>query len=121
MSSANHHRIDYIELGAPSVPASKAFYAAVFGWKWTDYGPDYSSFEDGRISGGLAEDAESRARRSLVVMFSDNLEQTLAAVRSAGGKITREIFSFPGGRRFHFADPAGNELAVWGLDPAQGA
>ncbi|MCC6427903.1 MAG: VOC family protein [Phycisphaerales bacterium] len=116
-SKINHHRIDYIELGAASTAASKDFYSGVFGWKWTDYGPDYTSFEDGRLTGGITEDDEGRKRGVLVVLYSDNLEETLRAVIASGGRITKEIFSFPGGRRFHFRDPAGNELAVWGQDP----
>lgn len=116
-----HHRIDYIELGARDVAASKAFYAAVFGWGFTDYGPDYTCFQDTRIAGGgIARTDTPPGPGVLVVIFSDTLEATRDAVRAAGGVIVKDIFSFPGGRRFEFTDPAGNRLAVWGHDPAQG-
>ena len=88
----------------------------MFGWKFTDYGPDYTSFEDGRLSGGFTTDS-SGGKGVLIVLYSDNLEMTLGAVKSFGANITREIYSFPGGRRFHFMDVNGNELAVWGEDP----
>jgi len=114
-----HHRIDYIEFGAADLAPVKAFYARVFGWAFTDYGPDYTSFTDARISGGFTTAAPAGAS-PLVVLFSDDLEATRDSVRDAGGVIARDIFSFPGGRRFEFTDPAGNRLAVWGHDPAPG-
>lgn len=106
-------RIDYIEIPATDVQASKAFYQQVFGWTFTDYGPDYSSFEDGRIAGGLRKEETNSTGGVLVVMYAVDLESVLNSVTEAGGKITREIFSFPGGKRFHFLDPGNNELAVW--------
>ena len=106
-------RIDYIEIPATDVPASKAFYQQVFNWSFTDYGPDYSSFEDGRINGGLRKEETISTGGVLVVMYAADLESVLKSVTDAGGKITREIFSFPGGRRFQFLDPGNNELAVW--------
>lgn len=109
--------IDYIEFFVEDVAGAKAFYQSVFGWTFTDYGPDYSSFSDGRIAGGLVR--ENRARGgALVVLYSADLESMMQAVQDAGGSIVKPIFSFPGGRRFHFTDPAGNELAVWSEEKA---
>lgn len=106
-------RIDYIELPATDVGATKRFYMDAFGWKFTDYGPDYTSFEDGRLAGGFTKGGKVAAGGPLVVIYADALEVQEAKVRQAGGTITKPIFSFPGGRRFHFSDPSGNELAVW--------
>ena len=105
--------IDYIEFPATDIAAVKTFYTGLFGWKFTDYGPDYTSFEDGRIAGGFArQDAVTRGG-PLVVIYAANLAGMEAKVRTAGGVIVKEIFSFPGGRRFHFTDPSGNEVALW--------
>jgi len=109
----NNHRIDYIEFSATDITAVKQFYTAVFGWKFTDYWPDYTSFEDGRISGGFAKAPSISGSGVLVVIYSSELERTKEAVVRNGGKITKPPFDFPGGRRFHFTDPNGNELAVW--------
>ena len=109
----NNHRIDYIEFSATDIAATKNFYTAVFGWKFTDYGPDYTSFEDGRISGGFAKAQSISGNGVLVVIYASELEKTKEAVVLNGGKITKPPFDFPGGRRFHFTDPNGNELAVW--------
>lgn len=115
-----HHAIDYIEMPASDLPAQKAFYETVFGWQFTDYGPAYTSFAkaDAGVDGGFTTETQSGRPGVLVVLFSDHLEGTLDAVSRAGGRITRQIFDFPGGRRFHFHDPAGNELAVWGVPVA---
>lgn len=110
--TANNHRIDYIEWTAPDLPKVKAFYQEAFGWSFTDYGPDYTAFEDGRLSGGFAR-APIRPGGSLIVLYAVELEATQRRIEKAGGTIAKPIFSFPGGRRFHFRDPAGNELAVW--------
>jgi hypothetical protein len=91
----------------------KKFYAAVFGWKFTDYGPGYSAFEDGRLTGGFTTESGPSGASPLVILYSAELEATKAKVAAAGGKISKDIFSFPGGRRFHFVGPCGNELAVW--------
>jgi predicted enzyme related to lactoylglutathione lyase len=110
-----HHDIDYIEFDVRDTAASKRFYAAAFGWNFTDYGPDYVAIKGpgGRECGGFRR-AESVSRGGpLVVLYSYSLEATLAAVKAAGGRIVKDIFSFPGGRRFQFEDPSGNELAVW--------
>ena len=109
----HHHRIDYIEFSASDIPATKAFYSAVFGWTFTDYGPDYTSFDDGQMGGGFARAPSSVAGGPLVILYSSALEKSQAAVTEKGGRISKPIFAFPGGRRFHFLDPNGNELAVW--------
>ncbi len=109
----NEGRIDYIEFPAIDVAKTKVFYTGLFGWKFTDYGPDYTSFEDGRIAGGFFRRDAVAAGGPLVVMYSADLAGMQAKVPAAGGAITKEIFSFPGGRRFHFTDPSGNELSIW--------
>jgi len=106
-------RIDYIELPATDIGATKRFYSDAFGWKFTDYGPTYTSFEDGRLAGGFTKDGTVAKGGPLVVIYADNLEAVEAKVQQAGATIVKPIFSFPGGRRFHFSDPSGNELAVW--------
>jgi uncharacterized protein len=109
-----HHAIDYIELAVTDVEAAKAFYSTAFGWAFNDYGPDYAGIAgDGREVGGLRRDAEVSSGGPLVILFSEDLERTREAVTAAGGTIVEPIYGFPGGRRFPFADPAGNELAVW--------
>ncbi|MBI3006021.1 MAG: VOC family protein [Ignavibacteriales bacterium] len=108
-----HNRIDYIEFHATDIPATKKFYADVFGWKFTDYGPDYVAFEDGRLTGGFEKSESVSNGGPLVILFSSQLEKTKADVLTHGGRISKDIFAFPGGRRFHFLDPNGNELAVW--------
>jgi predicted enzyme related to lactoylglutathione lyase len=109
--------MDYIEFPATDVEASKQFYHQVFGWDFTDWGPDYVSFHDGRLGGGFTRESSvasgSKTTGVLVVLYAKHLEDTYAKVKSAGGRIVKELFDFPGGRRFHFADPNGNELAVW--------
>ena len=112
-NAANDRRIDYIEFPATDIAATKRFYSEVFGWKFEDYGPEYTSFQDGRLAGGFWNAAKVQAGGALVVMYAGDLEGTEAKVRAAGGSIVKQIFSFPGGRRFQFADPNGNELAVW--------
>jgi predicted enzyme related to lactoylglutathione lyase len=112
-TNPNHRRVDYIEFPATDIAATKAFYERVFGWKFTDYGPDYTSFEDGRLAGGFWKKDAVTAGGPLVVIYAAGLEAMQAKVAVAGGTVVKEIFSFPGGRRFHFADPSGNELAVW--------
>jgi uncharacterized protein len=109
-----HHTIDYIELAAPDLDAAKRFYSQAFGWTLVDYGPDYAGIQgDGKEAGGIRRDAEVKAGGPLVILYSDDLEASVKAVEEAGGTIAQPIYGFPGGRRFHFADPAGNELAVW--------
>jgi uncharacterized protein len=111
---ADHdRRIDYIEFPATDVPATKQFYINAFGWKFTDYGPDYTSFEDGRLTGGFYKADSVRNGGALVVLFAVDLASAEASVRQAGGTVVKPAYSFPGGRRFHFADPSGNQLAIW--------
>jgi uncharacterized protein len=115
-SSADHthHAIDYIELTVTDVAEAKRFYGAAFGWSFNDYGPDYAGIQGaGREVGGLCKGPKPSAGGPLVVLYSKDLPATVRAVAEAGGKIVKEPFAFPGGKRFHFADPAGNELAVW--------
>jgi predicted enzyme related to lactoylglutathione lyase len=106
-------RIDYIEFATTDIERSKAFYSAVFGWKTQDWGPDYTSFEDGRLTGGFRPEETVEGGGPLVVIYTVDLEGMAAEIKANGGTIVVEIFSFPGGRRFHFKDPVGNELAVW--------
>ena len=108
-----HHRIDYVEFPATDIPATKQFYSEVFGWKFTDYGPDYVAFVDGQLDGGFAKVKSPVSGGPLIIFYSSRLEETQSAVLAHGGKISKKIFSFPGGRRFHFLDPNANELAVW--------
>jgi predicted enzyme related to lactoylglutathione lyase len=108
-----HHAIDYIEITVDDVARSKAFYAVAFGWTFNDYGPDYAGIvgRDGEV-GGLTK-GEAHGGSPLVILYSNDLDTTLVGVRAAGANITQEPYAFPGGRRFHFEDPSGNELAVW--------
>lgn len=111
-----HEKINYIEFPAKYMETTKDFFTKVFGWSFTDYGPDYSAFSNAGIDGGFykADLAASYGKGSaLVVLYSNNLEETQAKIEKSGGAIVKPIFSFPGGRRFHFTEPSGNELAVW--------
>ena len=111
--SGNDQRIDYVEFPATDIARTKTFYQNAFGWKFEDYGPDYTSFQDGRLAGGFWKAATLAKGGPLIVLYASRLEETQARIRKEGGTIVKDIFSFPGGRRFHFADPNGNELAVW--------
>lgn len=114
MSKAEQdRRIDYIEFVSTDIPATKKFYSETFGWKFTDYGPEYTAFNDGRLDGGFRAAREVSQGGALVVLYATDLEGIEARVRENGGTIVRDIFEFPGGRRFHFTDPSGNELAIW--------
>jgi len=108
-------KLDYIEMPAlgGTLDNVKAFYSNVFGWSFTDYGPTYAAFDEG-LEGGFQSDGGEASAKPLPILYSQSLETTLAEVEQAGGRIIVPIFAFPGGRRFHFTDPAGNELAVWG-------
>lgn len=111
-----HESINYLEFPAANLEASKAFFTSVFGWTFTDYGADYTAFSDASIEGGfyragLTSIASEGA--ALVIFYSNRLEQTQAKIEAAGGTISKPIFAFPGGRRFHFCEPSGNEFAVW--------
>ncbi len=107
-----HHQIQYIEFLANDLPAIKRFYTEAFGWDFTDYGPEYTSFAGEHVEGGFTL-GQPAPGSILVIIYSEGLEATKERVEKAGGKIVKDIFSFPGGRRFHFLDPEGNELAVW--------
>ena|SRR5579863_433978 len=109
-------RIDYVEFPTADMAAVKAFYAAAFGWTFTDYGPDYAAFDGAATDGGFNGQADDAHPAPLVILYARDLEAMLARVEAAGGKVVREIRSFPGGRRFHFADPCGNILGVWSAD-----
>lgn len=114
--SANHvhHAMDYIEFRVRDLAAAKQFYTAAFGWQFTDYGPEYSGIQGaGGEVGGMHQTDDVRPGGPLVVLYSDDLEASRQAVIDAGGTIAKDIFSFPGGRRFEFTDPSGNELGVW--------
>ena len=111
--NSNDRRIDYIEFPATDIEATRRFYTEVFGWKFEDYGPEYTSFLDGRLAGGFWKAAAVQSGGPLVVIYAADLEAIEAKVKAAGARIVKPAFSFPGGRRFHFADPGGNELAVW--------
>ena len=109
-----HHRIDYIELSVTDLARAKTFYTNAFGWSFVDYGPGYSGIQGGeREMGGLEQVDAVTTGGPLVVLYSDDLDASFAAVKSAGGTIAKEIFAFPGGKRFEFTDPSGNMLAVW--------
>ena len=111
-----HEKINYVEFPAKDIGAAKAFFIAVFGWSFVDFGPEYSSFLNAGIDGGFYKSnlsSSSVKGGALIVFFSEDLENTQSKIEKAGGKIIKPIFSFPGGRRFHFTDPNGNEYAVW--------
>lgn len=109
-------KIDYVELPATDLSATRTFFANVFGWEFTEYGPDYVAFSNAGLNGGFfraKQYARTQQGSALVILYADDLEACLAAVEQAGGRILQPIFEFPGGRRFHFTEPSGNELAVW--------
>lgn len=115
---AHHHKINYIEFSTTNVARTKAFYGKVFGWEFQDWGPEYISFssKSGGIDGGFRKGPspeKSGESAPLVVLYSADLKATEAAVVAAGGSIVVPTYEFPGGRRFHFSDGAGNVLAVW--------
>jgi predicted enzyme related to lactoylglutathione lyase len=109
-------KIDYVELPAKDLDAVQSFYSQAFGWNFTDYGPEYRAFTDGKVDGGFYKSelhSSTGTGAALVILYTKDLEGIRNKVIANGGKIVREIFSFPGGRRFHFTDPNGNELSVW--------
>lgn len=110
-------RLDYVELPATEIAATRSFYERAFGWSMTEFAPTYAATTTGDTDIGLQADAAERPAAPLPVIQVADLEAALAAVESAGGKIVKPIRSFPGGRRFHFTDPSGNELAVWQTAP----
>ena len=111
-----HEKINYLEFPAKNIGAAKAFFSIVFGWSFVDYGPEYSAFSNAGIEGGFYQSDLSASTQNgsvLVVFYSNDLEQTQIKIIDAGGLIVKPAFEFPGGRRFHFSDPNGNEYAVW--------
>ncbi|GAA3957995.1 VOC family protein [Gordonia caeni] len=117
MAQPTHHAVSYIEFGVTDLAATRHFYETVFGWEFNDYGPAYSGIRspdgDGEI-GGLDPGAPPSQSGPLVLLYSDDLDATVEAVRTAGGTVVAEPYSFPGGRRFEFHDPSGNRLGVFG-------
>lgn len=111
-----HERINYVEFPANDIEAAKTFFTTVFGWSFVDYGPEYTAFSKAGLDGGFFKselNSSSDKGSALIVLYSGNLEATQLKIEKAGGKIVQPIFSFPGGRRFHFTDLNGNEYAVW--------
>lgn len=116
-----HEKLNYVEFPAKDIPATKLFFQKAFGWSFEDFGPDYIAFTDQGIDGGFYKSdlvSTTSNGSALLVLLSSNLKKTQENVELAGGKITQAIFSFPGGRRFHFTEPSGNELAVWSKNSA---
>lgn len=111
-----HEKINYVEFPSKNIEATKTFFTSVFGWSFSDYGPDYTTFFNEGINGGFFKSdlmTSTENGSALIVFYSKNLEDTRLKIENAGGSIIKPIFSFPGGRRFHFSDPNGNEYAVW--------
>lgn len=111
-----HEKINYVEFPAKDIEATKAFFAEAFAWSFVDYGPDYTAFSNAGLEGGFFRSdltVSTDNGSALIVFYSNALEETQAKVEKAGGTIIKPIFSFPGGRRFHFGDPNANEYAVW--------
>jgi uncharacterized protein len=109
-------QIDNIEFNVADIARTKAFYGAAFAWTFTDFGPEYCEFTDGRLKGGFTTLGAVRAGGPLVILYADDLPAAQQRLEKAGAKIVKPVFAFPGGRRFHFEDPDGYELAVWSAD-----
>lgn len=115
-SMPEHEKINYVEFPARDLMATKAFFETAFDWSFVDYGPTYAAFSGQGLDGGFYQSdlsASTERGSALIVFYSERLEETEAKLKSAGGRITKPIFAFPGGRRFHFTEPSGNEFAVW--------
>lgn len=111
-----HEKINYVEFPAKDIEATKTFFNTVFGWSFVDYGPEYAAFSNEGLDGGFFQSdliVSTKNGSALIVFFSNKLESTRSKIEKAGGSIIEPIFEFPGGRRFHFGDPNGNEYAVW--------
>ncbi|MCB1974132.1 MAG: VOC family protein [Burkholderiaceae bacterium] len=111
-----HEKMNYVEYPSRNLEATKAFFQAAFGWSFADYGPEYAAFSDQGLDGGFFQSdmaASTDNGSALIVFYSARLEETQAKITAAGGQIVKPIFAFPGGRRFHFTEPGGNEFAVW--------
>jgi predicted enzyme related to lactoylglutathione lyase len=116
MVEQRHHQIHYLEIPTKDIAASKTFFKHAFAWEFVDYGPDYTCFVGHQIEGGMfssESSMNSEKGSALVVLYSKDLADSQAKVEAAGGQINKEVFSFPGGRRFHFIEPGGSEFAVW--------
>lgn len=114
--TTKHNKISYVELPAKDIPATKAFFTQVFGWTFEDFGTDYTAFADQGVDGGFFKadlTSTTQTGGALIVIYSQNLKETQTKIEAAGGVIVQPIFSFPGGYRFHFTEPSGNEFAVW--------
>ncbi len=111
-----HEKINYVEFPAADIAATKKFFSEVFGWSFIDYGPEYAAFSNAGLDGGFFKSdlsASTEKGSALIVFYSKALQDTLTKIEKAGGNIIKPVYPFPGGRRFHFADPNGNEYAVW--------
>ena len=108
-----NNQISYIEFKTASLENIKEFYSNCFQWKFTDYGPGYTSFSESGMQGGFEKSEDPIVNGALIVLYHTNLEMIKSNIINEGGTITKNIFSFPGGKRFHFKDPSGNELAIW--------
>ncbi len=111
-----HEKINYLEFPSRDLGATKSFFSAVFSWEFQDYGPDYVAFSEAAVDGGFYKSdlaARTEAGSALVVFYSNDLANTQSKIENSGGQIVKPIFSFPGGRRFHFTEPGGCEFAVW--------
>lgn len=112
----NHEKINYVEFPAKDIEITKTFFNSAFGWSFVDYGPEYTAFSNEGLDGGFYQSdltASTEKGSALIVFYSKELGHTLSKIKKAGGLIIKPIFSFPGGHRFHFSDPNGNEYAVW--------
>lgn len=111
-----HETITYLELPAIDIPATKGFFEEVFNWTFSDYGEEYTAFTEDRLEGGFYKSDKKSSTENgatLIIFYSDDLESTQKKIKKAGGRIIKPTFSFPGGRRFHFKEPSGNEFSVW--------
>jgi len=117
---SEHEKLDYVEYPAINMEATQAFFSEVFGWNFEQFGPDYCAFAKQGLDGGFYRSelySSTRDGSALLVFYSADLEATLAKIEPAGGRIEKPVFPFPGGRRFHFCEPSGNEFAVWSDKP----
>ncbi|UCH39599.1 MAG: VOC family protein [Gammaproteobacteria bacterium] len=116
----DHEKLDYVEYPAVNLEATRNFFREVFGWTFEEFGPDYCAFAEQGLDGGFYRSelySSTRNGSALLVFYSSDLEATLAKIERAGGRIEKPVFAFPGGRRFHFSEPSGNEFAVWSDQP----
>ncbi|MGF1765282.1 VOC family protein [Aliivibrio kagoshimensis] len=114
-----HGKLNYVEFGAKDLAATKAFFSAAFDWSFVDYGPDYAAFSNQGLDGGFFKDDRcslTSTGGALLIFYSKDIVATEEKVVASGGTVVRSIFDFPGGCRFHFVEPSGNEFAVWSED-----